>query len=147
MGGRLVAEVDPWEVATNIETSYESLWRELTQIEEYGIDERWRVEERIRHLHDLGFDVAEMELVADENGDRLRCIPRVVESGYHQERLLALTGLWAGENQARRLLGDIRDFAAGLPTVAGAASAREHRRGPLAGSAVRTDHRTDPCTR
>lgn len=114
MGGRLVDDVDPWEVATNIETRYEELWRELTQIEEYGIGERWRVEKRIRHLHDLGFDVAEMEIVADDSGDRLRCIPRVVESGYHQERLLALTGLWAGENQARRLLDDIREFGAGL---------------------------------
>lgn len=119
MGGRLVADVDPWEVATNIETSYENLWRELTQIEEYGVNERWRVEERIRHLHDLGFDIAEMEIVADENGDRLRCIPRVVESGYHQDRLFALTGLWAGENQARRLLGDIREFGAELQARSG----------------------------
>ena len=70
----------------------------------------WRVEERLRRLHDLGFDVGEMEVLADEAGQRLRVVPRVVESGYHQDRLFALTGLWAGDNQARRLLDDIHQL-------------------------------------
>lgn len=113
-GGRLVADIDPFEVAADIESRYQNLWRELTEIHEYGLDERWRVQDRIRHLHDLGFDVGEMEVVADEEGNRLRVIPRVVESNYHQDRLFALTGMWAGENQARRLLADIREFGVGL---------------------------------
>ncbi|MGI9029562.1 MAG: DUF4032 domain-containing protein [Ilumatobacteraceae bacterium] len=111
-GGRLVADVDPWAVADNLETRYDGLWRELTATEEYAADEMWKVNERVRRLHDLGFDVAEMEVVTDLEGRRLRFVPRVVESGYHQERLMALTGLWAGENQARRLLDDIRQFRA-----------------------------------
>ncbi|MGH9271766.1 MAG: DUF4032 domain-containing protein [Ilumatobacteraceae bacterium] len=111
-GGRLVADVDPWAVAENLETRYDGLWRELTATEEYAADEMWKVNERVRRLHDLGFDVAEMEVVTDLDGRRLRFVPRVVESGYHQERLMALTGLWAGENQARRLLDDIRQFRA-----------------------------------
>lgn len=112
VGGRLVPDIDPWEVAANIESRYRELWRELTEIEEFGGGEMWRVEQRIRRLHDLGYDVGEMEVLADEEGRRLRYVPRVVESGYHQERLAALTGLWAGENQARRLLDDIRNFGA-----------------------------------
>src|SRR6266508_2148373 len=112
VGGRLVSEVDPWEVATNIETRYASLWDELTAAHEFHLDETWRVEQRIDRLHDLGFDVAEMDLIADEEGHRLSVVPRVVESGYHQDRLLSLTGLWAQENQARRLLNDIRSFGA-----------------------------------
>jgi len=111
-GGRLVADVDPWEVATNLETRYASLWEELTAAQEFHLDETWRVEQRIGRLHELGFDVAEMDLIADEEGHRLRVVPRVVESGYHQDRLLSLTGLWAQENQARRLLNDIRSFGA-----------------------------------
>ena len=79
----------------------------------------WRVEERLRRLHDLGFDVGEMEVLADEDGQRLRIVPRVVESGYHQDRLFALTGLWAGENQARRLLDDIHQFGAELQARTG----------------------------
>jgi hypothetical protein len=62
-----------------------------------------------------------MEVLADEDGQRLRLVPRVVESGYHQERLFALTGLWAGENQARRLLDDIRGFGAELQARTGTA--------------------------
>ena len=65
-------------------------------------------------------------------------MPRVVESGYHQERLFALTGLWAGENQARRLLDDIRGFGAELQARTGP----PHRR---TSSAVRwLDQRFEP---
>jgi len=111
-GGRLLAGIDPWEIATNIEARYGDLWGELTGTQEFQLDETWRVVQRIDRLHDLGFDVAEMELIADEEGHRLVMVPRVVESDYHRDRLAALTGLVAGENQARRLLGDIRGFAA-----------------------------------
>jgi hypothetical protein len=121
MGGRLVADIDPWAVAAALEARYDGLWRELTRIEEYGADERWKVQERVRRLQDLGFDVGEMEVVADEDGNRLRCVPRVVESGYHQERFFALTGMWAGENQARRLLGDILEFGTALRERTGVA--------------------------
>jgi hypothetical protein len=113
-GGRLVVDVDPWQIAADLETRYRSLWDELTGIEEFEIDDLWRVEQRIRRLHDLGFDVGEMEVHADDVGQHLRIVPRVVESGYHQDRLFAMTGLWAGENQARRLLDDIRGFGAEL---------------------------------
>jgi len=113
-GGRLVESIDPWEVAANIESRYDGLWTELTRQEEFDAGELWRGEERLRRLHELGFDAGELEVFADEDGSHLRLVPRVVESGYHQERLVALTGLWAGENQARRLLDDIRSFGAEL---------------------------------
>ena len=118
-GGRLVGDIDPWQVADALEASYRSLWHELTAAEEFAPDELWRVEQRLRRLHDLGFDVGEMEMIADEEGDRLRLVPRVVESGYHQERLFALTGISAGANQARRLLDDIRSFGAELQSRTG----------------------------
>ena len=111
-GDRLVGDIDPWQVAGDLEDRYRSLWDELTATEEFDSAELWRVEERVRRLHDLGFDVGEMEIVTDLEGSRLRLVPRVVESGYQQDRLFALTGLWAGENQARRLLDDIRRFGA-----------------------------------
>jgi hypothetical protein len=118
-GGRLSEEIDPWRIATDLEHRYRSLWLELTSSEEFDTAELWRVEERVHRLHDLGFDVGEMEVLADEGGNHLRLVPRVVESGYHQDRLLALTGLWAGENQARRLLDDIRSFGAELQARTG----------------------------
>ena len=121
IGGRLVEDVDPWEVATNIEDRYTSLWDELTAAQEFQLDELWRVQKRIERLHDLGFDVAEMDVVADEEGQWLRVTPRVVESGYHEDRLFALTGLVAEENQARRLLNDIRTFGTELRETKGKA--------------------------
>ena len=114
IGGRLVDDVNPWDVATNIEDRYTSLWEELTAVQEFQLDEIWKVQKRVERLHELGFDVAEVDVVADEEGERLRMTPRVVEPGYHEERLSALTGLVAEENQARRLLNDIRAFGTEL---------------------------------
>ncbi len=122
MGGRLIEQIDPWEIASNLETSYRNLWDELTGVQEISIAEMWRVEERLRRLHDLGFDVGEVEILTDEAGRHMRVVPRVVESGYHQERLFALTGLWAGDNQARRLLSDIHQFGAELNARTGSSS-------------------------
>ncbi len=121
IGGRLVGDIDPWSIATDLEDRYRSLWDELTATEEFDTRDLWRVEQRLRRLHDLGFDVGEMEVLADEEGRRLRLVPRVVESGYHQNRLWELTGMWAGENQARRLLDDIRRFGAELQARTGTA--------------------------
>lgn len=118
-GGRLVGDIDPWKVADNLEAQYRSLWEEVTAAEEFDASELWRVEQRLRRMRDLGFDVGEMEVHATADGTQLRLIPRVVESGYHQERFYELTGLWAGENQARRLLDDIHSFGAELQARTG----------------------------
>lgn len=118
-GGRLLPDIDPWEIAERIGTSYEQLWAELTAVERISADELWRVEQRIERLHDLGFDVEEMEVVSADQPGELRIVPRVVEAGYHQDKLLSLTGLTAQENQARRLLGDIRQFGAELQALSG----------------------------
>ena len=42
----------------------------------------------------------------------MRIQPKVVDAGHHQRRLLRLTGLDAGENQARRLLNDLDSYRA-----------------------------------
>jgi tRNA A-37 threonylcarbamoyl transferase component Bud32 len=105
-----VAPESPFEVADDIRARYDRLWSELTQEETFGPDERYRLDERLHRLNDLGFDVEEIELSRDGNGYRLRVRSQVVEPGHHRRRLLALTGLRAQENQARRLLRDIDDF-------------------------------------
>jgi len=116
-------ELRPEETATELLERYETLWYELTREEEVGGDARLRIDERLRRLNDLGFDVEEVELVAasetDDGGYRLRLNPRVVEPGHHRRRLLALTGLHAQENQARRLLNDLASFRAQLEQEGG----------------------------
>jgi hypothetical protein len=42
----------------------------------------------------------------------VRIQPKVVDAGHHSRRLLRLTGLDAGENQARRLLNDLDAYRA-----------------------------------
>jgi hypothetical protein len=112
MGGLLADDIDPVETALAIRVCYDQLWLELTGIEEFNADETFRVDRRLRRLHDLGFDVAELELVTTVGGSRLRLVPRVVEHGYHTQKLRSLTGIEAGENQARRLLNDISRYRA-----------------------------------
>jgi hypothetical protein len=118
--GRLPAALDALEIAGQLRERYELLWSELTREEEFGLDERFRIDERLRRLNALGFDVEEIELVRGETGlYRLSLDPRVVEPGHHRRRLLGLTGLHAQENQARRLLNDLASFREALERVEG----------------------------
>ncbi len=117
-GGRLDDDIDPVAVADRIVESYRTLWTELTASESFPESERWRVARRVERLNDLGFDIEELSITRDETGARVRIQPKVVDAGHHSRRLLRLTGLDAGENQARRLLNDLdayRDRASGTP--------------------------------
>jgi hypothetical protein len=105
---------DPAEFVADVRDRYERLWAELTQDEVFGTSEGHRLEERLRRLNELGFDVEEVELVNEGGTVRLRLHSKVVEPGHHQRRLLRLTGLDAQENQARRLLNDITRYRAYL---------------------------------
>jgi Domain of unknown function (DUF4032)/Lipopolysaccharide kinase (Kdo/WaaP) family len=107
-------ELAPEETAAELVARYETLWDELTREQAFGSESRYVVDERLRRLNELGFDVEEVELVAGDEGYRLRLNPRVVEPGHHRRRLHALTGLDAQENQARRLLNDLAGFRAQL---------------------------------
>jgi hypothetical protein len=72
----------------------------------------WRIESRIERLNDMGFDVDELDIVTDFDGDRVRIQPKAVELGHHQRELQALTGLHVEDAQARRLLNDIAAYTA-----------------------------------
>jgi hypothetical protein len=95
-----------------LEERYHALWDELTVEEQFGADEMWRIEQRIERLNDLGFDVDELDIVTDFDGDQIRIQPKVVELGHHCRELQALTGLNVEDAQARRLLNDLAAFTA-----------------------------------
>lgn len=118
-GGLLAEGIDPMDTALAIEATYNQLWTELTAVDEFNADETYRVDQRLRRLHALGFEATELELFSTGGGDRLRLVPCVVEHGYHAQRLRSLTGLEAGENQARRLLNDMGRHGARLEKKAG----------------------------
>lgn len=107
--GSLAEDVDPALAAADLVARYEQLWAELTDEEVIPPGEQaFRIAERIRRLHRLGFDVQEVELVDEPGGgSRLRLTTRVADPGHHRDVLFAATGLDVQENQARRLLADI----------------------------------------
>ncbi|MGL4172901.1 MAG: DUF4032 domain-containing protein [Actinomycetota bacterium] len=105
-------DTDPLEISEVIMRRYRSLWAELTEAESFEQGERWRVDARIRKLNDLGFDVGELAITTDIGGATVQIQPKVVDAGHHSRRLLRLTGLDVGENQARRLLNDLDSFRA-----------------------------------
>jgi CRISPR/Cas system CSM-associated protein Csm2 small subunit len=111
-GGFLDEVADPVEISQLIVDRYRSLWRELTEQERFEAGDRWRVEERIRRLNELGFDVDELAISTDIVGSTIQIQPKVVDAGHHSRRLLRLTGLDVEENQARRLLNDLDAFRA-----------------------------------
>ncbi|MEP7192711.1 MAG: DUF4032 domain-containing protein [Actinomycetota bacterium] len=111
-GGLLSPAVDPIEVSQTIVDRYRSLWRELTGREKFEEGCRWRVDERIRRLNELGFDVDELTISTDLGGATIQIQPKVVDAGHHSRRLMRLTGLDVQENQARRLLNDLDSFRA-----------------------------------
>jgi len=115
----LVHGMDPVGAAEELRRRYEGLWSELTQEVAFAPDQRFRMEERLQRLNSLGFDVEEVEVVAEGGEYRLRLQPTVVEPGHHVRKLQSLTGLEVQENQARRLLGDLARYRTELETKAG----------------------------
>ena len=112
--GRLADDIDPIDVALAIEERYQALWTELLSEQTAPIGDAMPMQRRLERLHELGFDVDELEVTTNDDDVTVSFIPRVVEHGYSAERLANLTGLVAGENQARRMLQDIMSYRAWL---------------------------------
>lgn len=110
----LTYEVQAHEIVDLLTQRYHALWDELTAVEEFTTGEMWRIEQRVERLNDLGFDVEELDIVTDWDGDQVRIQPKVVELGHHRRELQALTGLNVEDEQARRLLNDIASYTAHL---------------------------------
>jgi hypothetical protein len=110
--GLLADSVEATDVADSVISRYEALWTELTRAEYVDPNEWWRIDQRLQRLNDLGYDVGEVQLIDEPNGQRLVLHTQVVEAGHHQRRLSQLTGLTVEENQARRLLNDLDSYRA-----------------------------------
>lgn len=120
MGGGWEDAIDPAAMAADLVRRYEGLWAELTDDQVLVGDQNREIETRVRRLNDLGFDVNEVVIEGSEGRSTLRLRTAVIESGHHQRELLVLTGLDVHENQARRLLNDIRGYRAFLSRKSGA---------------------------
>ncbi|MCD0486016.1 DUF4032 domain-containing protein [Streptacidiphilus sp. ASG 303] len=111
-GGSLHPSVDPVAFGDALAARYGDLWHELTRASVYSRNFRHRIDDRIRRLNELGFDVAELQIAHSADGARVTILPKAVDAGHHQRQLLRLTGLDAEENQARSLLNDLETYTA-----------------------------------
>ncbi len=111
-GGYLSQDEDPIDTAQALQPRYDNLWAELTDDQVYPSGESYRIEERVRRLNSLGFDVSEIGIRTEDGGRKLRFETHIVEPGHHQRRVYALTGLRVQENQARQILSDLARFRA-----------------------------------
>src|SRR6476619_697949 len=107
-------EVQAHDIVELLDSRYHALWDELNAAELFSAGEMWRIEQRIERLNDLGFDVDELDIVTDFDGDEIRIQPKVVELGHHRRELQGLTGLHVEDAQARRTLNDIASYTATL---------------------------------
>jgi hypothetical protein len=109
-GGRLHEGIDPIVTGVSLRMRYDSLWQEITGALVITREDRFPMEARVRRLNSLGFDVAELQVTTQEDGEHVVVTPKVVDAGHHSRRLMQLTGLDVEENQARRLLNDLDSY-------------------------------------
>lgn len=109
-GGRLHEAIDPVATGVSLRTRYEGLWDELTRPLVITRADRYPMEKRMRRLNELGFDIAELQVHTEGDGEHVRVQPKVVDAGHHARRLIRLTGLDAEEHQAQRLLNDLDSY-------------------------------------
>lgn len=111
-GGFLDQDEDAVDIGDRLVRRYNELWNELTSAQFIGADERWKVQQRIDQLADLGFSVGELSITSEPGGDRMVIQPKVVDAGHFHRQLMRLTGIDAEELQARRLLEDLETHRA-----------------------------------
>ncbi len=106
----IAAENADLQLGEDIAGRYRSLWDELAAVWVVGPDERYKIEERVERLNELGFDVE--EVVVSSRRERLELRVKVGGRDFHRRRLRELTGVEAGEGQARQILADLYYFQA-----------------------------------
>jgi hypothetical protein len=110
--GHAAPGVDAVATSERIVTAYRELWNELTSVQVIDASERYKISQRVKKLNALGFDIEELAITTAADGTKVKIQPKVVDAGHHGRRLMRLTGLDVEENQARRLLNDLDQYAA-----------------------------------
>ena len=136
-GGRLHEGIDPIVTGVSLRTRYDQLWEEVTGPLVISRQDRYPLEARVRRLNKLGFDVAELQVSTQEDGEHITVTPKVVDAGHHSRRLMQLTGLDVEENQAQRLLNDLDSFRVKIGL---GPRRRGDRRPPMGDGAIRARH-------
>jgi len=105
------------DVAAYIRLRYRRLWEEITRDVVISPDERYRIQERIRALNDLGFSVGDVSLNDTTGGSQLHLRVAVTDRSFHRDQLLSLVAVEAEEQQARKMMNEIQEIKATLSQV------------------------------
>ena len=111
-GALLEPSVDTIEVGDRIVSRYTELWDVLTAEESFSMDERWRLRRRVQKLNEMGYDVAELAMNTDSDGNHITIQPKVVDAGHYHRQVMRLTGLDVQERQGQRMLNDLEAYRA-----------------------------------
>ena len=111
-GGVLTEDFDVVTLGLTFEDRYNKLWNELTAEESFALNERWRIEQRIQRLNDLGFEVGELSMQTSPEGHTISIQPKVVDAGHYSRKILQLTGLDVQEKQAQRMFNAMKSYRA-----------------------------------
>ena len=112
--GRLPRDFPVFELGSSVRERYQRLWDEINKVVIIERHERYRIEERVRALNDLGFSVGEVMLEPTDKGNQLRLQAQVTDRTFHRDQLADLTGIMAEETQARRIINEIQEQRATL---------------------------------
>jgi hypothetical protein len=102
------------ETGPYIQQRYRSLWEEISREELLGQDELYRVQERIRHLNDMGFSVKDIQLKHEDHSNIVKLRIFVSDRNFHRNQLMELTGLYAEDRQAQQIINEIHELRAHL---------------------------------
>lgn len=115
--GHLPADFPVCETGEHIMERYRLLWDEISREQVVGIHERYQIQERIRALNALGFSVGDVEIRDSEQGGVLHLRFFITDRNFHRDQLLSLTGISAGEMQARQMMNEINEIKAYLSQI------------------------------
>jgi Domain of unknown function (DUF4032)/Lipopolysaccharide kinase (Kdo/WaaP) family len=112
--GALPEGVDVRGVGAYIRRTYGELWEQVTSEQLIPSGERYRIQDRVRRLNELGFSVDEIVLEPSDAGANLRLRAQVTDRLFHRNMMHSLTGLDPEEMQARTMLNEIQEVKAAL---------------------------------
>lgn len=116
MHGSLVADAD-LALGEAVTRRYIALWSELTEPLVISREESFKIRERIARLNSLGYSVADIMIEPTASGGVVTMTTQVGGRTHNTDKLRALTGIEASENQACLLLGDLNYFLAKSGTL------------------------------
>lgn len=102
------------ETGPYIQQRYRSLWEEISREIVLTRDELFRVQERIRALNDLGFSVKDIQLKNGDHSNILKLRVFVSDRNFHRNQLMEITGLYAEDRQAQKIINEINELRANL---------------------------------